>query len=109
VAVCFAFWQRTIAVQNEARAIAAEELARRNEAQARAERNQALRTQSLFLADLARQRRQAADVGTALLLALEALPDAATETSRPYVPEAEFALDSAWRVLRERMVGFQRS
>jgi Tol biopolymer transport system component len=99
-----AFWQRTIAVENEARAIAGEEQARRNEAQARSERDQALRTQSLLLADRALQRRAAGDAGAALLLALEALPDAAAGTSRPYVPEAEFALDSAWWARRERVV-----
>src|SRR5439155_320542 len=65
---------------------------------------QALRTQSLFLADLARQLRQAGEAGTALLLALEALPDAASGTSRPYVPDAEYALDGARQRSRERMV-----
>ena len=37
-------------------------------------------TQSLFLADLARQQRAAGDAGTAVLLALEALPDHAAGT-----------------------------
>jgi WD domain, G-beta repeat len=92
------------AIQNEGRAIAGEEQARRNEAQAKLERDQPLRTQSLFLADLARQRLLASEAGTALLLALEALPDAASGTSRPYVPEAELALDGALQALRERMV-----
>jgi hypothetical protein len=42
--------------------------------------------------------------GTALLLALEALPDTIAGTARPYVPEAEVAVDEAWRSLRERIV-----
>ena len=61
-------------------------------------------TQSRFLADLARQQRAAGDAGTAVLLALEALPDHAAGTNRPYVPEAELQLDGAWRDLRERLV-----
>jgi hypothetical protein len=61
-------------------------------------------TQSLFLADLARQQRTAGDAGTAALLALEALPDDTTETARPYVPEAESQLVGAWRDLRERLI-----
>jgi WD40 repeat protein/energy-coupling factor transporter ATP-binding protein EcfA2 len=59
--------------------------------------------QSLFLAGEARQRSDSGDSGTAVLLALEALPDAADGISRPYVPEAELQLDSAWRDLRERL------
>jgi hypothetical protein len=44
-------------------------------------------TQSRFLADLARQQRRTAnDVGTALLLALEGLPDDTAGIARPYVP-----------------------
>src|SRR5262249_37577816 len=61
-------------------------------------------TQSLFLADLARQQRTAGDAGTAALLALEALPDDTVGVSRPYVPEPELQLDGAWRDLRERLV-----
>jgi WD40 repeat protein len=38
------------------------------------------------------------------LLALEALPDLAGVRTRPYVSEAEFQLDAAWRELRERIV-----
>jgi hypothetical protein len=60
--------------------------------------------QSLFWADEARQQRALGDSGAAVLLALEALPDAAAGVDRPYVPEAELQLDSAWRALRERLV-----
>src|SRR5215475_11149851 len=77
-------------------------------------------TQSLFLADLARQQRTAGDASTAALLAIEALPDEAASMrallaiearpdeaaayARPYVPEPELQLDGAWRKLRERLV-----
>ena len=71
---------------------------------ANSELKKAQMTQSLFLADLAHQQRTASDAGTAVLLALEALPDRAAGTTRAYVPEAEFQLDGAWRDLRERLV-----
>jgi hypothetical protein len=61
-------------------------------------------TQSLFLADQARQQRALADAGSAVLLALEALPDDAAKVQRAYVPEAELQLDGAWRDLRERLI-----
>jgi WD40 repeat protein len=61
-------------------------------------------TQSLFLADLARQQRTGGDAGTAALLALEALPDDTAGVARPYVPEPESQLDVACRDLRERLV-----
>jgi WD40 repeat protein/Tfp pilus assembly protein PilF len=99
-----AFWQRTVAVHNEERAIASEDEAKRNEAQAKLERDEALTTQSRFLADQSRQRLLKYDVGTALVLALEALPGAEAGISRPYVPEAEVQLDHAWRLLRERSI-----
>ena len=67
---------------------------------------EAQRTQSLFLSALARQKRAAGDVATALLLALEGLPDSAAKITRPYVPEAEFQLEQAWRALRERLIVF---
>src|SRR5215470_12047901 len=85
-----AFWQRAIAAENDA--------------QTESERDQALRKDSLRLAVLAASARREGDAGRALLLALEALPDAAAGIARPYVPEAEFELDEAWRALRERIV-----
>ena len=57
--------------------------------------------QSRYLADQARQKL-AADPVLAVLLALEALPDAAAGNDRPYVAEAELELDGAWHALRER-------
>jgi WD40 repeat protein len=60
--------------------------------------------QSRFLADLARQQRAAGNPEIAVLLALEALPDAAGRIARAYVPEAELQLNGAWRDLRERLI-----
>jgi hypothetical protein len=61
-------------------------------------------TQSLFLADLANDQREGGDVGTAMLLALEALPGTASVPARPYVPESERALGDAGLSLHERIV-----
>jgi WD domain, G-beta repeat len=61
-------------------------------------------TQSRHLAVQGSQRRALGDAGAAVLLALEALPDALAGTDRPYVPEAEFQLDGARRDLREQLV-----
>ena len=77
------------------------------EKQAVAELNTAQRTQSLFLADLANQSTDQGDAGTAILLALEALPDIGSEKerpadkARPVVPEAQAALFKAHWELRE--------
>jgi WD40 repeat protein len=68
---------------------------------AEAERDRALRTQSLFLADLANQQVEAGNTTTAMLLALEALPRDMKAPQRPYVPEAEAALFGALREHRE--------
>jgi hypothetical protein len=61
-------------------------------------------TQSQFLAALARRERAEGDAATAILLALEALPDDTAGIARPYIPEPEAQLDGAWRDLRERFV-----
>jgi hypothetical protein len=56
-------------------------------------------TQSRFLADLTHPQVEKGDAATGMLLALEALPDSAASSPvqrfRPYVPEAEYALDAA--------------
>jgi WD40 repeat protein len=72
--------------------------------QARNQRDQVLLLQSRFLADLANQRIQEGDAGTAMLLALEALPDAHGGNERPFAPQAEEALFGASQVLRESVV-----
>jgi WD40 repeat protein len=72
--------------------------------QARNQRDQVLLLQSRFLADLANQRIQEGDAGTAMLLALEALPDAHGGIERPFAPQAQEALFGASQVLRESVV-----
>lgn len=52
------------------------------------QRNRALRVQSLFLSDLARQQNDRHDHCLGLLLALEALPAHFAKASRPFVPQA---------------------
>jgi WD40 repeat protein len=87
------------------RAVQAEERARASAEQAQANLNVAQVAQSRFLSDLARERRAApGGAGTAILLALEALPDITNHLARPYVPEAKLQLDAAWRDLRERVI-----
>ena len=63
-----------------------------------------LQAQSLFLADAARRSIAAGDVETAMLLALEALPDPERDQPRPYVPRAEAALHEAVASYRFRQL-----
>ncbi|MEN8259078.1 MAG: AAA family ATPase [Pseudomonadota bacterium] len=56
------------------------------------QRDDALRKQSLFLANLSKQRVEAGEKEQGILLALEALPGNPTAPDRPYVIEAERAL-----------------
>jgi dipeptidyl aminopeptidase/acylaminoacyl peptidase len=77
-----AYWQRQIAVEERGAAVE--------------QRNKMLVSQSLFLASIAQQRLAEADRSTAVLLAIEALPDAESANPRPYVPQAELALGRAW-------------
>ena len=68
------------------------------------ERNAALITQSRFLTDKANDVFKDGDYGTALALALEALPDERRGIKRPYVPAAESVLYRAAVTLREQRV-----
>ncbi|VVP59674.1 hypothetical protein PS850_06115 [Pseudomonas fluorescens] len=61
----------------------------------RNERDRALRMQSIFLAAESKKALHAGDSGTALLLALEALPDAVRGIERPTTAEARLALRNA--------------
>lgn len=70
----YAFWQRSVAID---------------------QRNRALRGQSLFLAQLASEQTQSGNTGNAVLLSLEALPKKMNAPERPYVPEAESQLYDA--------------
>ena len=65
-----------------------------------AQRDEALRTQSLFLADQSGQETERGDATNGILLALEALPEDMAEPDRPYVAEAEAAVFHA--VLKHR-------
>lgn len=113
-----AYWQRSIAIQQEqiaeeqrkvadqqrGVAEAARAVAEENEAEAKRQRDSALLTQSRFLADLAAQNIAAGDTSTAILLALEALPDQRAGVARPYAAEAEVSLFSALQVRPELRV-----
>lgn len=57
---------------------------------------------SLFLSEQANREGSAGDPGTAILLALEGLPDKTAKSARPSLPQAEMALDTGLRALRER-------
>jgi WD40 repeat protein len=100
-----AFQQRDRARKAESAAKEASAKAEASAEEAKANSRQAQTAQSRFLEGLAQQQRTGeGDAGSAVLLALEALPDAASGVDRPYVPEAELQLDSAWRLLGERLV-----
>jgi WD40 repeat protein len=68
------------------------------------ERDAALTTQSRFLNGQARQEYANGDYGTAVALALEALPDPRRGSIRPYLPEAEAMLYQAVMALREQRI-----
>ena len=68
----------------------------------RAQTDAAQRQESRALAALAQQESERGDHMTAILLALEALPDPAKDRDRPVTAEAEAALRQAW--LRNREV-----
>ena len=75
-----AYWQRGIAV---------------------VQRDKTLVTQSRFLADLSRQFAEAGDQASAMLVAMEGLPDSKSSVVRPLVPEAHDALYQSGATLRE--------
>ncbi len=85
-----AFWQRSVAIEQERLAVR--------------QRDAALVAQSRFLADRATQAREAGDAATGMLLSLAALPDAGAGEPRPYVPAAELALFEGERERRESVV-----
>jgi len=86
------------------RATRAEEASRQRAAEAIAALDQAQISQSRFLADRANQHAREGDAGTAMLLALEALPDKSSGKERPPVPEAEAALFKGYQEFRESIV-----
>ncbi len=70
--------------------------------EAREQLHNVQRDQSFRLAKLAEQR--SGDAGTAMLLALEALPDSSVQNDRPFVAEAELQLDRALRSMHESLI-----
>ena len=106
-----ALWQYFDALAERDRAVKAEEADHQAEVQAQASAEEARSNlheaqlaQSQFLTNLAQQARAGGDNGAAILLALEALPDAAAAIDRPYLSGAELQLDSSRRNLREWLV-----
>lgn len=87
----------------EKQAAAREAERKEAEEKLRKERDKALLMQSLFLTQRARDEIKAGDAGSALLLALEALPDPDTEYARPFVGEVELVLRDALTANRERL------
>jgi WD40 repeat protein len=96
--------QRDRAVGAEGAAKEATASARASADEARARLRDSQISQSRLLANLAHQNRAAGDAGTAVAIALEALPDNAAGSSRPYVPDAELQLSGALRDLHEQRV-----
>lgn len=89
--------QKEIAEHNEKKAVSKEK-----EAKAALKKTQ--KTQSLFLADLARQANEVHNYTKALLLSLYALPQSLSEHDRPYIPQAQSQLYHAVTHLRERQI-----
>ena len=76
-------------------------IANRAQQEMRAKVDELQVTQSRFLADRANQSTGDGDAATAMLLALEALPDTQSNKRRPLVAQAEAALFKAYHALRE--------
>ena len=70
---------------------------------ARSERNDALVAQSQFLARDAHGATASGDAVLGMLLALEGLPQRVAQPDRPYVSDAEYALEDAGANQRERL------
>ncbi|MEK8020928.1 MAG: CHAT domain-containing protein [Candidatus Parabeggiatoa sp.] len=104
ILTCLAFWQWNEANEQTQKAEESEKKEIAQKKSAENERDKALRTQSLFLADLSRQETEKGNATNGLLLALEALPKNMSEPERPVVQEAETQLYKAVSNLRERWV-----
>jgi WD40 repeat protein len=79
-------------------------IANRAQHEIRAKLDELQVTQSRSLADRANRSTADGDAATAMLLALEALPDTSSNKQRPPVAPAEAALSRAYRELRESIV-----
>jgi hypothetical protein len=105
----YALQQRKEAEVQGRQAVSLKEQAEAEAKRARTARDEALLTQSRYLADVSRSvLEQDKDPGTAMLLALEALPDKASDDEaqrdRPYWAPAEVSLEASRRLLRERFI-----
>jgi WD40 repeat protein len=104
----YAYAQKTKAESATEFANSARAKAEASQASAVKSRSAALLTESKFLSDAASQAIARSEPVTGLLLALEALPDAASDDEikrmRPYWPPAEVALESGRRLARETIV-----
>ncbi len=89
--------QQRLARQRQQAADAQRSLAETSRRQAEEQRDRALIAQSRFLAELSDRTFRTGDEMTAVLLALEALPDEKSGGVRPLVSEAEAGLDRALR------------
>ena len=96
--------QTEIAKEQRKKAEENAEIANQQRQEAVKQRDQALRTQSLFLADVANQRTAAGETRQGILLALEALPRDPQAPDRPFVAQAEAALYRALTASREAAV-----
>lgn len=102
-----AWQQRQVAVGETDRAVAATKVAEAQTLVATVARDDAQKLASSWLADAASKLTAdplGGDEGTAMLLALEALPDRAANIERPLVGSAELQLDRALRFTREQAV-----
>ena len=104
VATGIALYNMNVAREQREIATGAEQESRRAAQLAERDRDHALLAQSRLLADLANQHRRRGDAGTAMLLALEALPDQDSGSVRPLAHEAETALSGRTEELRETQV-----
>jgi hypothetical protein len=91
----------------EALKIAEEQKNKAEEALKMAEeqKNKALFRESLFLAEIARQQIEQGNATTAVLLALEALPQSLKNPNRPFVPEVYIQLKEAVSILENSVTG----
>jgi WD40 repeat protein len=86
---------RQVAETAKNEAVRQAQAAKDEKERADAQRDEALKTQSLFLAELSEQESNAGKATNGILLALEALPKDMDRPERPYAVEAEAALYGA--------------
>lgn len=93
------FFQKSVAAQEQEEV--EKETIRQHEKE---QRNRVLRTQSLFLTNLARQENQKHNYVKAIRLALVALPRTLKDPDRPYLTEAEIQLYKGIQALEQEVM-----